>query len=119
MLITLHFRLKDSVSRKLLTKLSKAVNIVFNYCNEISYRHLKYQYNIGIDKEYKSKWLSEFVLNKLTSGSHVIWLDQVLPIYKKSQFKIEAVIGMVKSTNHRFRIITIYELNIIHALPFY
>jgi hypothetical protein len=45
----------------------------------------------------------------LKKGAHVVWLDQVLPMYKKSQFKIIAVIGMVKSTNHRFRVITIFE----------
>ncbi len=42
-------------------------------------------------------------------GTHVVWLDQVLPMYKKSQWKIEAVIGMVKSTNHRFRVVTIFK----------
>jgi hypothetical protein len=39
----------------------------------------------------------------------LIWLDQVLPNYKKSEFNIIARIGMVKSTNHRFRVITIFE----------
>ena len=39
----------------------------------------------------------------------LIWLDQVLPNYKKKEFKIIARIGMVKSTNHRFRIITIFK----------
>ena len=46
---------------------------------------------------------------RLTSQAHVIWLDQVLPMYRKDQFKIIGVIGMVKSTNHRFRIVTIFE----------
>ena len=45
----------------------------------------------------------------LKNGSHVVWLDQVLPMYRKDQFKIIGVIGMVKSTNHRFRVITIFE----------
>lgn len=45
----------------------------------------------------------------LTPGAHVVWLDQVLPMYRKDQFAIEAVIGMVKSTNHRFRVVTIFE----------
>jgi hypothetical protein len=45
---------------------------------------------------------------RLKQGTHVVWLDQVLPMYKKIDFKIEAVIGMVKSTNHRFRVITIF-----------
>lgn len=46
---------------------------------------------------------------RLKSGSHVVWLDQVLPMYRKVDFKIVGVIGMVKSTNHRFRVVTIFE----------
>ena len=39
----------------------------------------------------------------------LIWLDQVLPQYKKIEFDIIGRIGMVKSTNHRFRVITIFK----------
>jgi hypothetical protein len=46
---------------------------------------------------------------RLKSGCHVVWLDQVLPMYRKDQFEVEAVIGMVKSTNHRFRVITVFR----------
>jgi hypothetical protein len=46
---------------------------------------------------------------RLSAGAHVVWLDQVLPMFRKDQFAIEAVIGMVKSTNHRFRVITIFR----------
>jgi hypothetical protein len=46
---------------------------------------------------------------RLPLGCHVVWLDQVLPMYRKDQFSIEAVIGMVKSTNHRFRVVTIFH----------
>ena len=45
----------------------------------------------------------------LSSGSRVIWLDQVLPMYRKDEWKIEALIGMVKSTNHRFRVVTVFQ----------
>jgi hypothetical protein len=45
----------------------------------------------------------------MKTGGILIWLDQVLPQYKKIQFKIEARIGMVKSTNHRYRVITIFK----------
>jgi hypothetical protein len=48
-------------------------------------------------------------LSRLSSGTHVVWLDQVLPMYRKDTFSIEAVIGMVKSTNHRFRVVTIFR----------
>lgn len=47
-------------------------------------------------------------LGRVRAGTHVVWLDQVLPMYRKDQWAIEAVIGMVKSTNHRFRVITIF-----------
>lgn len=46
---------------------------------------------------------------RLAKGCHVVWLDQVLPMYRKDQFSMEAVIGMVKSTNHRFRVVTIFK----------
>lgn len=46
---------------------------------------------------------------RLTPGCHVVWLDQVLPMFRKDQFSIEAVIGMVKSTNHRFRVVVVFK----------
>lgn len=42
-------------------------------------------------------------------GTHVVWLDQVLPMYRKADWYVIGVIGMVKSTNHRFRVVTIFE----------
>lgn len=47
-------------------------------------------------------------LQRLPIGAHVVWLDQVLPMYRKDAFEVEAAIGMWKSTNHRFRGITIF-----------
>jgi hypothetical protein len=47
-------------------------------------------------------------LQRTVAGTHIVWLDQVLPMYRKDSFGIEAVIGMVKSTNHRFRVVTIF-----------
>ena len=48
-------------------------------------------------------------LQRTSPGCHIVWLDQVLPMYRKDFFAVEAVIGMVKSTNHRFRVITIFR----------
>ena len=45
----------------------------------------------------------------MEKGGILIWLDQVLPQYRKIEFDIIARIGMVKSTNHRFRVITIFK----------
>jgi hypothetical protein len=46
---------------------------------------------------------------RLRPGAHVVWLDQVLPMYRKAEFSMDGVIGMVKSTNHRFRVVTIFR----------
>jgi hypothetical protein len=46
---------------------------------------------------------------RLSTKAHVVWLDQVLPMYRKTDFDMVGVIGMVKSTNHRFRVITIFQ----------
>lgn len=48
-------------------------------------------------------------LQRVSAGTHIVWLDQVLPMFRKDRFAIDAVIGMVKSTNHRFRMVTIFR----------
>ncbi len=48
-------------------------------------------------------------LGRVSEGTHIVWLDQVLPMYRKVDFDIVGVIGMVKSTNHRFRVITVFR----------
>jgi hypothetical protein len=48
-------------------------------------------------------------LQGLSSDAHVVWLDQVLCQYRKDFFAIEGVIGIIKSTNHRFRVATIFR----------
>jgi hypothetical protein len=45
----------------------------------------------------------------MAAGARVVWLDQVLPMYRKDEWAMEAVIGMVKSTNHRFRVTTVFR----------
>jgi hypothetical protein len=46
-------------------------------------------------------------LQRLASGAHVVWLDQVLSMYRKDSFALEACIRMQKSTKHRFQMINI------------
>lgn len=48
-------------------------------------------------------------LQRSAPGTHIVWLDQVLPMYRKDAFAIDGVIGMVKSTNHRFRVVTVFR----------
>lgn len=45
----------------------------------------------------------------LEPGGYLVWLDQVLPMFRKSELELSAVIGMVKSTNHRFRVVTMFR----------
>lgn len=46
---------------------------------------------------------------RLPEGAFVVWLDQVLPMYRKKDFELVGAVGMLKSTNHRFRIVTIFQ----------
>ena len=48
-------------------------------------------------------------LQRLNTGTHVVWLDQVLPMWRKDFFDLQAVIGVVRSTNHRFRVVSIFR----------
>tara|TARA_R100001082_G_C4291834_1_gene128523 strand:+ start:101 stop:673 length:573 start_codon:yes stop_codon:yes gene_type:complete len=56
----------------------------------------------------RNKVLKECV-KVLEPEGHLVWLDQVLPMYRKDELKTVGYIGMVKSTNHRFRVITFFE----------
>jgi hypothetical protein len=47
--------------------------------------------------------------SRLLPSCHVAWLDQVLPMYRKTDFAVDAHIGLVKSTNHRFRVLTVFR----------
>lgn len=45
----------------------------------------------------------------LATGGHLVWLDTVLPMYRKAELTLCGLIGIVRSTNHRFRMVTIFE----------
>lgn len=45
----------------------------------------------------------------MQTGAHLVWLDQVLPMYRKDEFALEAAIGVWRSTNHRFRGVSIFK----------
>ncbi|GAB1351378.1 hypothetical protein MASR1M12_01080 [Erysipelotrichia bacterium] len=57
----------------------------------------------------KRNLVMQILGQRLKPGAHIAWLDQVLPMYRKDQFAIEGTIGMMKSTNHRFRLVTIFK----------
>lgn len=71
-------------------------------------------YSVEDCEHYKTTMVKRNVVmrvlgEKASSGTHVVWLDQVLPMYRKDQWALEAVIGMVKSTNHRFRVVCVFK----------
>lgn len=45
----------------------------------------------------------------LQQGGFLVWLDQALPIHAREEFKLCGLIGVVRSTNHRYRIVTIFR----------
>ena len=48
-------------------------------------------------------------LKRLSPGAHVVWLDTMLPMWSKKYFNLEAAIGVLRSSNHRFRMISIFR----------
>ena len=45
----------------------------------------------------------------LKQGGNLIWLDQVLPMFRKDDLSMWLTIGLVRSTNHRFRVVVGFE----------
>lgn len=67
--------------------------------------HRKY----GTKKVNKRKVLKECV-KLLKVGGHLVWLDTIIPQYCKADgWKMKGTIGLVQSTNHLTRTITILE----------
>lgn len=48
-------------------------------------------------------------LSRVRTGTHIVWLDQVLPMWRKDTFTLTGVVGIVRSTNHRFRVMSVFE----------
>ena len=45
----------------------------------------------------------------LKRNGFLIWLDQVFPMYRKMELKLVGTIGLIRSTNHRVRMVFIYK----------
>ena len=45
----------------------------------------------------------------LSPSGYLVWLDCVLPMYSKSQYSLIGTIGLIRSTNHRFRVVSIFK----------
>ncbi len=44
-----------------------------------------------------------------TRGGNLVWLDQVWPMHRKIDWKTWGTIGLVRSTNHRVRLVSMFE----------
>ena len=42
-------------------------------------------------------------------GGNLVWLDQVWPMHRKTDWRTWAQIGLVRSTNHRVRLVSMFE----------
>ena len=49
------------------------------------------------------------VVKVLKPRGFLCWLDQVLPMYRKRELVLVGTIGIVRSTNHRFRVLSIFQ----------
>jgi len=45
----------------------------------------------------------------LEPGGFLVWLDQVLPMFRKDELHFCGAIGLVRSTNHRFRVVAVFR----------
>ncbi len=45
----------------------------------------------------------------MAPGGHLVWLDTVLPMYRKDELKLVGTIGVVGSTNHRIRFVFMWQ----------
>jgi hypothetical protein len=67
--------------------------------------HVKY----GTEKVNKRRVIKECA-KVLRKGGHLVWIDTIIPIWAKSDgYRLRGTIGMVQSTNHKCRVITILE----------
>jgi hypothetical protein len=42
-------------------------------------------------------------------GGHVVWLDTVWPMHSKTEWRTVGRIALIRSTNHRIRLVSIFE----------
>ena len=51
----------------------------------------------------------EVLSQRMRPGAHLAWLDQAQPMYRKDLLKPEAAVAIIRSTNHRFRVLMIWR----------
>ena len=56
----------------------------------------------------RNKVISKCV-NVLEPEGFICWLDTILPMYRKIELTMVGTIGIIRSTNHRFRVVSIFQ----------
>jgi hypothetical protein len=51
----------------------------------------------------------EVLSHRMAPGTHLAWLDQAQPMYAKARLQPEVAIGIVRSTNHRYRVLMVWR----------
>lgn len=63
----------------------------------------KIEYPVNRGKVMREVW------GVMQSGSYMVWLDQVKPMFRKDQWHFCGTIGVDRSTNHRVRMVYIFR----------
>ena len=45
----------------------------------------------------------------LRRNGHLVWLDMMHPMYRRSEVRLWGEVGLTRSTNHRYRIVTFWQ----------
>jgi hypothetical protein len=66
--------------------------------------------NIGYKGNFPNKKKTLHSIHKiLKKDGIVIWLDTCLPMFRKTEYKLIAVITIIISTNHRVRLVSVFQ----------
>jgi len=66
----------------------------------------KYKY---VKRPVNKKKVLEAIWKITKPGGYLIWLDTIIPQFNKSMWELKALIGIWISTNHRVRVLSIFQ----------
>lgn len=89
-------------------RLSEHVNLRFDLCMADPPYTKADAAKYGTPMINRKRIMNE-VAKVVIGGGHLVWLDTTLPMFSKSEWQICGFIGIVRSTNHRYRMAAIFE----------
>jgi hypothetical protein len=60
-------------------------------------------------KPFNKNWVIRELGHIMKSGSFLAWLDTRIPMYSKKTWQLLRYIGVIVSTNHRIRCLSVYQ----------